>query len=446
MQRLKIIAIAAACLAVMASSCKKEPSSQHSIQIATLTFRTSTTAPDISSTSFTVDTLNYLVYNSDSLLYSSKLTKVLPVITCYSSPSTIAINGVAWNQTDTLDLSAGTAQITIVGSDEVTSCTYTLNINKHKVNPDSIVWTKISDSYIDLSGASDIYGMPVDSDFYAAVSLTAGGGSMYSTRDGSNWNKLADYSTEINIRTMNTALLYGDNGSLYQRLYAIGSGSTPSLYYWDKAGAKWIELISQVENYVFKEVMGSADTTLTLLTQDSGTGLLYLAKINPNLAEPEFYVDSQPTYDKLPVSGAAKLSRNGVPYLIGGYDATSALLGSVYSRNGGDWTDIVTPKHQYPFGRRARAAVFYVEGATFLLGGATEGSTAIDLYYSYDSGFNWTAGTTAQKTFGEYNAVSGSTAFVTGNNIWVIGGFDASGKLNAALWKGRMNKSDFIKR
>ena len=121
LKKIRTISAALMLLCGMAA-CLPEYNTQHDINIARFYFRASDTAPDINSIEFAVDTVAMTITNADSLAFTSSLAQVVPVIECYSVPSAIAINGVEWNQTDTLDLSVQPVKVTIIGSDKVTSC------------------------------------------------------------------------------------------------------------------------------------------------------------------------------------------------------------------------------------------------------------------------------------------------------------------------------------
>ena len=87
-----------------------------------------------------VDTTNLIIFNTDSVAYDSNISQIVPVIVGYGSFSGITVNSITWNQTDSLDF-RNPVSITVTAADKNIH-TYNVVVNKHKVNPDSIVWTK----------------------------------------------------------------------------------------------------------------------------------------------------------------------------------------------------------------------------------------------------------------------------------------------------------------
>lgn len=438
LKKIRTISAALMLLCGMAA-CLPEYNTQHDINIARFYFRASDTAPDINSIEFTVDTVAMTITNADSLAFSSSLIKVVPVIECYSIPSSIAINGVEWNQTDTLDLSSQPVTITIVGSDKVTSCDYVLTVNQHKVDPDSVIWTNRGDVFAECASASDLYAIPAGDRCYLAVSNADAGGSMYVTENGLDWTKLSDYGCDINIRTIN--VLYSvQDGSSAARLFAIGDNQ---VYEWSEN--KWAVSKQADENYACLDVLGSVDGRLAVLVRNEQDNLLYIMELDNG----QWIIHNTPLYaNDFPVAGAAKISNAGVPFLLGGCNASGGYVGTVYSSMDlSYWTNLLTSATDFGFGNRAGAAAFFVDGKWFLSGGLmADGSTSADMYYSADNGYSWNAVPAKQALPQEYGARQGVSAFVSADeNIWLVGGRaegDVYPKLD--LWRGRMNKSDFL--
>lgn len=439
LKKIRTISAALMLLCGMAA-CLPEYNTQHDINIARFYFRASDTAPDINSIEFAVDTVAMTITNADSLAFTSSLAQVVPVIECYSVPSAIAINGVEWNQTDTLDLSVQPVKVTIIGSDKVTSCDYTLTINQHKVDPDSIIWTNMGEMFAGLSGADDIYdiyAVQAGNRCYMAASSSQGG-VMIVSDNGNDWEVSAEYDENINIRTMNVLFAADDLSS--GRLFAIGDNQ---VYEWSEN--KWTVSKQADENYACLDVLGSVDGRLAVLVRNEQDNLLYIMELDNG----QWIIHDTPLYaNDFPVAGSAKISNAGVPFLLGGCNASGGYVGTVYSSMDlSYWTNLLTSATDFGFGNRAEAAAFFVDGKWFLSGGLTaDGSTSTDMYYSADNCYSWNAVPAKQTLPQEYGARRGVSAFVSADeNIWLVGGRaegDVYPKLD--LWRGRMNKSDFL--
>lgn len=436
LKKIRTISAALMLLCGMAA-CLPEYNTQHDINIARFYFRASDTAPDINSIEFAVDTVAMTISNADSLAFTSSLAQVVPVIECYSVPSAIAINGVEWNQTDTLDLSSQPVTITIVGSDKVTSCDYVLTVNQHKVDPDSVIWTNRGDVFAECASASDLYAIPAGDRCYLAVSKADAGGSMYVTENGLDWAKLSDYGCDINIRTINVLYTVQDGNSA-ARLFAIGGNA---VYEW--GGNEWILSKDAVADYSYIDVVGGTDGKLAVLTRNEQDGLFYMMILENG----QWSIEQTPQYLDFPVSGAGKFSNGDIPYLIGGRGSAGNYLGTIYSSYDlSYWTNLLTSASGFDFGNRANAAVFYLDGKIYLYGGAmSDANVSSDMYCSADNGFSWNRASAKQNLPGEYGARQGASAFVgTDENVWLVGGFTSDGVLSTDLWQGRMNKSDFL--
>lgn len=440
MSRLKIaVVLALPLMAAGLASCFPEPSTQHDINISSFYFRSCDTAPDINSITFTVDTVSLTISNSDSVAYTSSLTKVLPVITCYSTPSAIYVNGSKWNQKDTLDLSSQPTTITIVGSDKSTSCDYVLTINKHQVDPDSIIWTRTGDSFFDFTDAADVYGLQSDHTFYISVKKSSGGGTMYSTTNGNDWNKIADYEDNISIRTMNIRKTASDSKG--GCLYAISEDNT-TVYGWNDGAGAWESQYEAGEGIKLLDISGSANGTLSVLCSDNNTGQRKFLFFDGS----EWKMSETPVDAAIPVYGAAKTYITGVPYLIGGETGNGDFSGNVMSSEDGYyWINLLNQGSDNNFGKLSEGAVFLLDGEIFILGGKTADGVNDALFCSYDNGYSWQKVDSNQAMSAEYGKRHGACAFSSEDeNIWIIGGFDENGNLMQDIWRGRMNKSDFI--
>lgn len=100
---------------------------------------------------FSIDLPGASIYNADSLPYGTDISKLVPVITTsdYTSAleileprenKTDSIHDYLTNSTDTINFSLGAVKLRVVSYDGLSERTYTVKVNVHQVESDSLVW------------------------------------------------------------------------------------------------------------------------------------------------------------------------------------------------------------------------------------------------------------------------------------------------------------------
>ena len=125
------------------SSCEnKDIVLQSSPHIKKFSFGTHSQVPGIENVQFTIDSIQCLIYNTDSVAYDMNLTKLFPFIEFTGSPKEIKVNGKDWNQKDSIDFSQPVT-LYVQSQNKKGEATYTITLNKHKHNPEEILWEMI---------------------------------------------------------------------------------------------------------------------------------------------------------------------------------------------------------------------------------------------------------------------------------------------------------------
>ncbi len=100
---------------------------------------------NVKSYTFTIDTVNNLIYNKDSLAYGTRIDSLAPMITPIFN--TCMIDGeINLYETDTVYVDFTKEHtITVTSAGEKSSRTYKIWVNVHQVNPDTIEWNSIGE-------------------------------------------------------------------------------------------------------------------------------------------------------------------------------------------------------------------------------------------------------------------------------------------------------------
>lgn len=101
----------------------------------------------------TIDQISNVIYNRDSLPVGSDLRKMPITLNSAGAYATRLIKDkdgnevdTVWSSTDSLDLTKP-VKLKVYAGDLVTTRVYTIKINVHTVDPDSLVWNKFSNSF-----------------------------------------------------------------------------------------------------------------------------------------------------------------------------------------------------------------------------------------------------------------------------------------------------------
>ena len=114
----------------------------------------STVITNMDSVFFSIDQLNLRIFNADSLPVGTNVTRMVPSISV-SSASIIELHvkragltdtvyNYIDNSTDSIDFT-NPVELRIVSYDGLSSARYTINVNVHKTNPDTLMWSSLDE-------------------------------------------------------------------------------------------------------------------------------------------------------------------------------------------------------------------------------------------------------------------------------------------------------------
>lgn len=370
--------------------------------------------------SFVVDSDSMVIYNPDSIEYGLGVDSLYAVInpTFYK----VWVNDtVDFYLFDTLWMNfEQSVWYTVVAADEKTEATYELRINRHTVDPDTMVWNGVASQVyrgvstaeravamgdrlvymVEVDGAVSVYvssdgrvwdesvpeGLPAGADLRHAVAMDSSvcvtaGGRLYESADGLKW-------LEREMDVMVDRLLFAMNGVLYA---VVTEGESQVLV--SRDGGVWSRVAALPYDF---PVRGEA---VTVAKNPAG---VYRA------------------------------------FVVGGMDAAGKCLSSVWStENGAYWSNLtsgstgVTP--------RAYAGVAQYANHLMLFGGRdADGKVVGDELWSKDYGLTWesTAETKVVLPQLYVRRYDLSVVPLQDGSLYLIGGRASDDTSIADVWRG----------
>lgn len=353
---------------------------------------------DLDSVFFSIDLRHGAIFNADSLPKGTDVRALQANIT-YSSTVTAAeiiMEGGTHrtgtfdykaNPTDTIDFT-GKVTLRLTAGDGL-SRDYKLKVNVHRSQPDSLIWDKVAVSQLPSRLSSPVAqkSVELDDNVLSLIRESDGSYTLASCTDlvSASWSKKAvtpGFTPSLQTLTSSGGRLYvlDDTGRLMQS----ADGET-----WIATGETWSNVIGDYNNVL-----------LGLRRNGDGS---YTHVSYPRDAVPELSAD-----EAFPVKG---YSNAGVFYtdwadgptafIVGGTDASGRASGATWAYDGTRWTDIsnrALPALQgavvfpyYAF-RSQGSSAWMQEGHTIwiAMGGiTTAGQLNRTLFLSYDNGVNW---------------------------------------------------------
>ncbi|MDR3339548.1 MAG: DUF6242 domain-containing protein, partial [Candidatus Symbiothrix sp.] len=185
--------------------------------------------PELATTLFTIDQERNLIYNRDSLLYTTVIPDSIKAIVTYISGS-----GLDGNVLDITNLAEGDStwiasgdslditkplKLKVYAPDQATTKVYTFRLNIHTLNPDSIRYDKVA-SGLSFLQTDETKTIAYNGKFFT-YSKIANQLQLYSSSNAIDWQAetLSGLPENTVIKdilpTTNQVFAYTDNGDLY---------------------------------------------------------------------------------------------------------------------------------------------------------------------------------------------------------------------------------------
>lgn len=411
--------------------------------------------PGLSDVKFTIDQINGLIFNIDSMPYGTVLEEkvicTVEYLNTYTVESIEVQQGddaelVTWNRADSLDFSKP-VKFVITAYDGLTRKSYWAQLNIHQQVPDSMVWSLYADQITgqsmkeqkvityDYSGSESYFMYTKSSDankgyqlFYSLVS------------DAKNWSELPlsglpASDVYISQITEYEGVLYlsSSNGTLYQstngRDWSV-VGNTPAVKY----------LLGSVREGQ------NQPSALTAIIENSGV-LTFAA-----MSKDKVWSTGDVVPSGFPISGFDNLHYYNMyhEYLMvaAGRDKDNKLLNSTWgTMNGKVWAQL-TDAEIDNFGKKEGVMLAAYDEKYFLIGGIDEaGKPSKDIHISIDHGVTWSLIDTMVVLPDSYKARGFSSVQVDKDQYMLIFGGKTTRNGNDLdeIWRGRINRLGFKK-
>ncbi|MCQ2343764.1 MAG: DUF6242 domain-containing protein [Paludibacteraceae bacterium] len=369
---------------------------------------------------FTIDTVNHLIYNEDSLGYGTKIDSLTPYMT-QTFAKVVFDDTINFYVQDTVYLDFSTTRKMTVTSSSGDTASYFITVNVHTVPQDSFVWNK---SYDLGAGVIEKQRAVMTDDEVIYWMMKSGGqlGLMSST-DGVNWveENVTGLPQTVDLEHL---IAFGDE---------INVLDGNDLYSYD--GESWAKS-QTTSNIELRHLLFTFNGEMYALGK--GNVILKLEDVA--------WKTAAELQSGFPVTGeCAFVCENTfgspVAYVACGIDETGKYLPDVWSsENGSHWVKlniketVCTP--------RANAAVIQYGKGLLMIGGTTKDSLVEDrMLFSKDYGMTWQDADTVYKldtnNVRSYSIREGLSMVKKGNGeVFVIGGRDSVGVSLGDVWLG----------
>ncbi len=320
---------------------------------------------------------------------------------------------------------------------------YTLNLRIHKVDPDSIIYTKLPNPlpYSDYSNAKTIL---LNQTFYSFAEVS-GSFVAYSSMDAQSWSPLAlsGFPADARVETLNqyknALYVLSSSGKLYQSF----------------SGALWTEIplgdgISSVQSIMgeikqIPSLPNKVKPVMALVGMSEGN-TVYLETDMAGYWKKGGIVES-----KFPVSNLSSAS------WVKDYSSNLVVLGdTIVSQNpmnvigwangdGISWTSIIPmfERGEGYFVVPSFSNVFCYDSGLYLINGTISKDYYNIVYYSVDGANTWKKMPDKCIPPAEYVARKRSSVCVDANNYIYIFGGEGDNVVLTDIWKARLNRLGF---
>jgi len=413
---------------------------------------------------FEKDGADSVIVNLDSLPVNTAIDSVIPTFSFRSSYSAYAVrkdsvgaikDSVLLTGTDTLNFN-NVVRITNIASDGKTMKMYKVKVNVHTLDPELYQWHKVKEQIYTHSGSlqkavmlnNTIY-------FFSSTGLTT---SLYTSTNGSDWSDRTIVTDLPDNATLRNMVVFKDKIFLFH---------TDSLIYSSSNGTGWQKLSVQSSNFNYKNLLYEFKGELWGLVQNKSDLKYYITHTaDGNVWETKLSTTVNANFPVGGYTAVSFLSRTKQPKVLvaGGYNKDGVNLNKVWSSQDGLYF-VDFSKENTTYGYRNGATIIYYEDKLLMFGGEDQYGKPQTLLYmqSADEGLSWKNIDTTTMTVREKFTFTRNDSTLTSyknydrrfhqsvvvdkdKNIILIGGRDSIPQTFTDVWKGRLNKSVFIRK
>ncbi|NDV57172.1 hypothetical protein D0T85_03480 [Bacteroides sp. 519] len=368
---------------------------------------------------FTIDQLRGEIYNIDSVPVGADtiINKIL--VDTLTAPYAFVLTGdTFFVMTDSVDFTKGPIELKLISAvDGVTEKKYTVEVRRHKQDPDSLSWSKMTENYSGNTANKENKIVRLNNKLLIYNSFT----SVYSSsvKDGKNWDvNNVTVSPQANLK-LNSILTYND------KLYAL---SDEDKVFFTEDGLTWTE--SALGDNVLALIAAFPDGIAAVLKEDDGNKFVLS---NTDATAWQTSREVAPSGFPLEnISATYHTTRTGIPrMLIVGKAKDAKQTLPWFSYDGKNWANTATATSYY-IPTMERPSVMYYNDRIYAYGGEFKN------FYVSDDAIIWKT-VTKKFMFNEGFAGRGdySSLVDEDNFIWIVW------KDKNEVWRGRLNKLGF---
>jgi len=405
----------------------------------------SDSVPDLANVAFSIDQQGAgsgLIYNYDSMAYQTVI-KDKVIITYLSGTGTSNVLNITngdsiWVQSgDSIDISQPLT-FKVFALDGKTTKLYTVQLNIHQVDPDSMQYHLIASDLPFLQ--TEETKTVVFNGQFLTYSMIGAQIQLSGSSDAANWTDEGVSGLPANAVVKgiqsngNRLFAYTDDGELYVR-------SNPTDDQWDLVNKPAAIKVTSILGYL--NASPNQQEGLSLVVETGGVNTFAL--LDSTLTQWD-YDSSVPIPDNFPLydfsNYSYELMYSQRIFIFGGSSLDGVIQDAVWSTQDGlYWAKLTNDVNVFP--PLEGANVFFYNGEFWLLNGKSDGYYNSEVYYSIDGGVTWQTKPENAQMPGNYTLRYGASLVMANDNksFYIIGG-----KQDAAIpevWKGFLNKMEF---
>ena len=377
------------------------------------------------------------IENRDSLPYGSQLSRVIATI--HFDGSTLAYREkgsnsewTSYNATDSLDLTKP-LELFLTSNDNQSSRIYTLKVNVHQQEGDSLFWKQCDNNVAELTDMTDMKAFVLNNKLFVLGQKTSGItlAERSSTEAEGEWTEtpVTDLPATTDIQTLrqyeDMLYLSTSDGSIFSSADAKG---------WRQEGSTYsapLKLVEKTEKYYYAisegKILRSADaTTWEEETLDTDATMLPTTDIRA------LSVEQANGNNRIILVGQSANSDNAVVW--------NKMWNDSEQEENAEWIYFpITHDNNIPCPRLEYLNLLSYDGKCIAFGGASidNSKKALEtMYVSQDYGITWRPDKEHRMPV-ELKGIEGCITSTVDENyfIWII--------TNAQVWRGRLNRLGF---
>ncbi|MCH5226128.1 MAG: hypothetical protein J1D77_09005 [Muribaculaceae bacterium] len=351
----------------------------------------------LDSVAFSIDLASGAIFNADSLPVGTDISKLVPSITFANTMTKAQLSffkdgelttvDYLTNPNDTIDFSSPVT-LDVTAQNGLNSFSYVIKVNVHKINPDTIIWDRLSESKLPALSSrprtqktvvkdKTVYCLIWEEDDTFTLATTSDLNSGQWETDVFSPGFFPDPATLT--ATSENFYITSQDGELFE---------SPDMVTWTSTGREWVNILGAYGNSVLGLKSFNSKFYHTMYPKFEG--------FEETEADPSF-----PIFNSTPLGVAeSKWADKPIAFLAGGLAKGGNVSSDVWAYDGNKWAVINSsslPALEYPM--MARYVVFRDTQQLFtqrefdvwlLFGGILDdGQFNSTVYFSYDNGVNW---------------------------------------------------------